>query len=68
MSWPHTMDGYHLTKDETGQLLKKTTESLAHGTGALLQGVDGLRGLPTLDLCGWEEHLRAGVRQRHHLD
>lgn len=54
MSWPHTTDGYHLTKDETGQLLK-CTESLAHGTGALLQGVDGLRGFQTLDLRGWEE-------------
>lgn len=67
MSWLHTMDGYHLTKDETRQLLK-CTKSLAHGTGALLQGVDGLRGLQTLYLCGWEEHLRAGVRQRCHLD
>lgn len=28
MSWPHTTDGYHLTKDETGQLLKKKTPNL----------------------------------------
>lgn len=46
----------------------KNTKLLALGTGALLQVVDGLRGLPTLDLCDWEKHLRAGVRQRRHLD